>query len=88
MYGYQMNKRVGELSGNKYQLTEGALYPLLAKMVKQGLVEAEVETVNGRPRKYYHITDKGREASRSRREEFQNFLLTMQRILDLKTDKA
>lgn len=88
MYGYQMNKRVGELSGEKYQLTEGALYPLLAKMVKAGLVVAEVEKVNGRPRKYYQITDKGRAAAKSRREEFHNFLITMQRILDLKTDKA
>lgn len=88
MYGYQMNKRVGELSHGKYQLTEGALYPLLHKMVKNGLLIAEVEKVNGRPRKYYRITESGRAAATSRREEFRNFLLTMSHILDLKTDQG
>ncbi|PHI20040.1 PadR family transcriptional regulator [Lewinellaceae bacterium SD302] len=88
MYGYQMNKRVGELSNGKYQLTEGALYPLLAKLEKEEMVVAERETVNGRPRKYYRITEKGRSAATSRREEFQNFLITMQRILDLNPDRT
>lgn len=88
MYGYQMNKRVGELSDGHYQLTEGALYPLLHKLVKNGLLVAETETVNGRPRKYYRITEAGKAAAKDRREEFQNFLLTMQRILDLKTDRG
>lgn len=86
MYGYQMSKRVGELSSGNYQLTEGALYPLLHKLVQDGLLVAESEKVNGRSRRYYRITEEGRAAAADRREEFRQFLGTMQRLLDLKTD--
>ncbi|MEL6140617.1 MAG: PadR family transcriptional regulator [Bacteroidota bacterium] len=86
MYGYQMNKRVGEISQGNYQLTEGALYPLLHKLVKDGLLVTESETVNGRSRRYYRITEVGRAAATDHREEFRRFMGTMQRLLDLQTD--
>ncbi|MEM7571329.1 MAG: PadR family transcriptional regulator [Bacteroidota bacterium] len=86
MYGYQMNKRVGELSEGNYQLTEGALYPLLHKLVKDGLLITESEKVNGRARRYYRITEAGREAATAQREEFQRFFFTMRRLLDLQMD--
>ena len=86
MYGYQMNKRVTELSDGSYQLTEGALYPLLHKLVKDGLLVTETEKVNGRSRRYYRITEAGREAANVQREEFQRFFFTMRRLLDLQTD--
>lgn len=87
LYGYQMNKRVEELSEGRYTLTEGALYPLLHKLVKDGLLTTETEKVNGRARRYYLITEAGRAAATDRREEFRNFLLTMQRLLDLQPVK-
>ncbi|MEM8585141.1 MAG: PadR family transcriptional regulator [Bacteroidota bacterium] len=85
MYGYQMNKRAKELTDGNYQLSEGALYPLLQKMVQQGLVTTETEQANGRPRKYYSITEKGLEAARQKRLEFEHFAFTMRRLLDLQT---
>lgn len=86
LYGYQMSKRVDELSDGHYQLTEGALYPLLHKLVKEGLLETESEKVNGRQRRYYRITEAGRVAATDRREEFRAFLLTMRRLLDLQAE--
>ncbi len=88
LYGYQMNKRVEELSEGRYTLTEGALYPLLHKLVKDGLLTTETEKVNGRSRRYYLITEAGRAAAADRREEFRNFLLTMQRLLDIQPEKS
>jgi DNA-binding PadR family transcriptional regulator len=88
LYGYQMNKRVEELSEGRYTLTEGALYPLLHKLVKDGLLTTETEKVNGRARRYYSITEAGRTAATDRREEFRRFLLTMQRLLDLQPEKS
>ncbi|MEL6392067.1 MAG: PadR family transcriptional regulator [Bacteroidota bacterium] len=85
MYGYQMNKRAKELTDGNYQLSEGALYPLLQKMVQQGLVTTETEEVNGRSRRYYLITEKGLEAARQKRAEFEQFTFTMRRLLDLQT---
>lgn len=88
LYGYQMNKRVEELSDGHYTLTEGALYPLLHKLVQDGLLTTETEKVNGRDRRYYHITQSGRAAAADRREEFRNFLATMQTLLDLKPEQS
>jgi PadR family transcriptional regulator PadR len=86
MYGYQMSKLVEDLSAGQYKLTEGALYPLLHKLVKDGLLVTETETVNGRARRYYRITEAGRAAATDRREEFRRFLLTMRQLLDLQPE--
>lgn len=83
LYGYQMTQRVTELTDGKYRLTEGALYPLLHKLVREKLLETEQETVSGRKRTYYRITEAGRAAASSRRDEFRSFILTMSRLLDL-----
>lgn len=88
MYGYQMTKRAEEVSDGRYQLTEGSLYPLLHKLEKDGLVTTEVEAVGGRKRKYYHLTARGREAAKDHLAEFREFMLTMQRVLDLKPDPS
>ncbi len=88
LYGYQMNKRVEELSEGNYTLTEGALYPLLHKLVQDGLLTTETEKVNGRARRYYLITPAGRAAAADRRDEFRRFLATMQTLLDLKPENS
>lgn len=42
---------------------EGTLYPLLARLRKAGLVETQwQESVEGPPRRYYSLTDDGRDA--------------------------
>lgn len=86
LYGYQMSKLVNERSEGNYQLSEGALYPLLHKLVKDGLLVTDSETVNGRSRKYYRITEAGRAAATNHREEFRRFLLTMRNLLDLQAE--
>lgn len=86
LYGYQMSKLVNERSGGNYRLSEGSLYPLLHKLVKDGLLVTETETVNGRARRYYRITEAGRAAATDRREEFRRFMLTMRNLLDLQPE--
>ena len=44
------------------ELAEGTLYPLLNRLKRDGLVEAEWrENTSSNPRKYYVITNTGRE---------------------------
>ena len=65
-YGYAIIKRVAELSGGHLQWTDGMLYPVLHRLERQGHVEGEwgaAET--GRKRKYYRITEQGRETLRA-----------------------
>ena len=44
---------------------QGALYPVLRSLEKTGLLSSRVEpSVSGPPRRYYCITDEGRETLR------------------------
>ena len=61
-YGYQIVKDVPASMG----LTESTLYPLLKRLEKAGCITARSAEHNGRLRRYYRITDEGRE----RIEEF------------------
>lgn len=53
---------IGELKDAKMIVVEGTLYPLLTRQKNQGLLSYRwEESQQGPPRKYYEITDKGRE---------------------------
>lgn len=69
MYGYQITQCVRELSGERIQITEGALYPALHKLVADGILRVEVETVGNRERKYYSIPKSGAKAAAAKLEE-------------------
>ena len=69
-YGYKIVKDVpASIIRNVPQalgLTESTLYPLLKRLEKAGCITARSAEHNGRLRRYYRITDEGRE----RIEEF------------------
>ena len=50
-----MPKNKGEATNNQISLTEGAIYPTLHRLEKDGLVFSTKEKVNGRTRKYYSV---------------------------------
>jgi PadR family transcriptional regulator PadR len=61
-YGYAILKRVRALSGGELEWTDGMLYPLLHRLLRLGYVTTEWRTPpEGRRRKYYAITDEGRD---------------------------
>lgn len=84
MYGYEITKRVKELTGDKILLTEGALYPTLHKLEAEGMLTTEKVYIGKRVRKYYSLTPKGGETSRVKVKEFKEFVETMKLLLDLK----
>jgi DNA-binding PadR family transcriptional regulator len=57
VYGVGMMK---ELARHGYKIGPGTLYPLLHRIHAQGLLSLETEIVDGKVRKYYTITRKGR----------------------------
>ncbi len=63
LHGYAISTRAAELSEGRVRLTAGTLYGALERMSGRGLVEVErEETVEGRLRRYYHLTGGGRDA--------------------------
>ncbi len=62
MYGYQIAKLLDDYSGEASFMKQGALYPVLRSLEGSGLLESKVEpSVSGPPRRYYEITDEGKE---------------------------
>ena len=63
MYGYEIGKRLEELSEGELPMHQGALYPALRSLEKSGLLASEVEpSIAGPPRRYYRITPLGQQA--------------------------
>ena len=84
MYGYKITKKVKDLSEGNLLLTEGALYPALHKLEADGLVQATIEHVGNRPRKYYSLTKHGKKETKIKLEELNSFIGQMQTLLNLK----
>ena len=55
MYGYEICQLAKDRTDRQIQLTEGAIYPTLHRLEKEGLIISTKEKVNGRVRKYYAV---------------------------------
>jgi PadR family transcriptional regulator, regulatory protein PadR len=84
MYGYEITQKVKELTKGELTITEGALYPALHKLEAEGLLDVEVAKVDNRLRKYYKLTENGTKETVNRLAEMEDFLRTMQTIVNPK----
>ncbi len=61
-YGYQIIQRVKKISGGTLEWSDGMLYPVLHRLEKDGYISSQwIRSEEGRYRKYYSLTDLGRE---------------------------
>src|SRR5690348_11241056 len=88
MYGYEITQLVKQLTNDKIQITEGALYPTLHSMEDEGLVITESEYIGKRVRKYYRLSPAGKTRTKERVSELADFMTTMRFLLDIKTKTA
>lgn len=62
MHGYEITKAVETMTNGCCAPTPGALYPVLREFEEGGYVTVREAIVQGRARKVYTVTDKGKEA--------------------------
>jgi DNA-binding PadR family transcriptional regulator len=53
---------INELQRHGYSMSPGTLYPILHRMESSGFLFSEKSVINGKVRKYYRITEEGRQA--------------------------
>jgi len=82
MYGYEITKKVEEITQGKIKLTYGALYPILHKLEKDKVVVTESENYNNRTRIYYKLTKKGHSTAKEKIKELEEFIETLTNILN------
>ncbi len=75
-YVYQITQEVAALSGNRFTLQEGSLYPTLYRLQDKGYVTDKVviSEENQRLRKYYSITPLGREYLEELKRDYQTVI--------------
>ncbi|GAB2852093.1 hypothetical protein GCM10022221_59340 [Actinocorallia aurea] len=66
LHGYAIIKRAESDSGGRVRLAVGTLYGALDRLADRGLIALDrEETVSGRPRRYFRLTDEGSAALHS-----------------------
>ena len=77
-YGYELVNRISRCM----EITEGTIYPLMKRMKDSGLIDSYiVESNEGPPRKYYKLTDAGKEELEKLSEEWFEFTKSVERLL-------
>lgn len=65
LHGYGVLLRIGQITGSALLIEQGALYPALFRLVRQGLLKADWGTSeNNRRAKFYELTAAGRKRLR------------------------
>jgi len=81
LYGYTLNDAL-EKSGFK-NISKGTIYPLLLNLEKKGFIKGErVPSPEGPSRKYYELTDDGREEMTQFIEEWQQLNMSVNTLLE------
>ena len=81
-YGYQIITELKEASKNAFDLKEGTIYPLLHNLEAMGAIDSRWdETKEGRKRKYYTLTSKGREILTEKKREWDYFTDSVNQVI-------
>jgi PadR family transcriptional regulator, regulatory protein PadR len=80
-HGYAIIASLRERSGGEFDLAEGTIYPALHRLEQGGLVESSIEVVQGRRRRTYALTSRGRREFATQRREWQGFVTRIQAVI-------
>jgi PadR family transcriptional regulator, regulatory protein PadR len=83
MYGYEIVQEAARRSSNAFDLKEGTLYPALHQLEKKGQIKSHWRTAdNGRERKYYSLTAKGRKLAAEYERQWEHLTGAIGAILE------
>jgi PadR family transcriptional regulator PadR len=82
MYGYQIVKELEKKTEGYLKLAGGTVYPSLIRLEKNGLVVSKWRQITeAKGRRYYEITEKGKQFLASRSGEWQDFCAVVSRLI-------
>jgi len=82
LHGYGILLRIGQISGNALLVEQGALYPGLFRLVRQGLLKAQWGiSENNRKAKFYKLTRAGRKQLQRESEQWEQTTAILARFL-------
>ncbi|WP_298827431.1 PadR family transcriptional regulator [uncultured Planococcus sp.] len=78
-YGYELVQKIS----NRISISEGAVYPLLRRLTKEGYFTTYLqESSEGPPRKYYSLTELGRTYLQEQLDEWKSFTDGVNKLIE------
>ncbi|MDR1631168.1 MAG: PadR family transcriptional regulator [Oscillospiraceae bacterium] len=82
-YGYAL---LQSLQQKQILIEANTLYPLLRRLEAQGLLQSDWDTAESRPRKYYSISEKGKEIYQGLLAEWNSMQQSMKAVFRREND--
>ncbi len=80
MYGYELVEALSKRTGGILDMGQSTLYPMLYGLEAKDLIKGIWRTVDGRDRKYYKLTDKGKKRLATDTEQWSRIIDAMRAI--------
>ena len=88
-HGYGVLVRIGQISNGMLAIQQGALYPALQRLERQGLLASEWGTSdNNRRAKFYELTAQGRRRLARETDEWNRLVAAMGAVLRARAEEA
>lgn len=89
LHGYGVLLRIGQISGSALLIEQGALYPALFRLVRQGLLTSDWGTSeNNRRAKFYELTPEGRKRLQEETEGWNRLAVAMTSVLAARPEEV
>lgn len=77
-YGYELTERISA----EMSIAGGTLYPILRRLKEEDYVTTYlVESESGPARKYYRLTEKGRQYQKTVKQEWEDFIKAVNNLI-------
>lgn len=89
LHGYGVLLRIQQISGGALLVEQGALYPALFRLVRQGLLKAQWgASENNRRAKFYELTKAGQKRLREEADEWNRLAVAIASALSALPEKV
>ena len=89
LHGYGILLRIGQISGSALLIEQGALYPALFRLVRQGLLTSNWGTSeNNRRAKFYELTPEGRKRLQEETDGWNRLAVAMTSVLAARPEEV
>ena len=82
VHGYEIARELERRSEGYFDLTASTLYSALRRLEHRGLVSSSWQLVARQKRRYYELTDKGRQILAEEVAQWQKFLGATDKVID------
>jgi DNA-binding PadR family transcriptional regulator len=82
LHGYAVKEALKSGSDGRFDLPTGTVYPALHRLERAGLIAGEWSVVDGRKRRTYQLTTKGRQRLTQERTNWREFAAAVTSLLE------